>query len=92
MILFFLSFILFLIPGLGELAVAFDLTRLGRIIKLVGEVAEGAARVYDVVSTPENASGVVFGALLSGFIMTSAPKYSGKAAGARRTMSAAHVS
>jgi chitinase len=90
-ILFFLSFILLLIPGLGELALAANMARMARLLSVLGTAGEAAIATYDVVTNPGNAPAAIFGALLGGFSIIKAPTQFGKAAAARRAMPPSHV-
>ncbi|RMJ28007.1 LysM domain-containing protein [Aspergillus sp. HF37] len=76
-VLFLLSFIFLLIPGLGEIALAANMARMARLLSVVSTAGEAAIAAFEVVQNRENAP-AVFGALLGGFSML--PKQFGKAA------------
>lgn len=93
-ILLFVTSILLIIPGVGEIAEAADLAVLAVTLRVIGEAGDAGLAVYDIVSSKEVGPAVIFGAILGGLgalDMLRAPSLFSKAAGARRGMSAKYV-
>lgn len=90
-ILFFLTFLLLIIPGVGEVAVAAELANLSRIITMIDEAGTAALLIYEVVEDPSSAPLDVFGTPLGGVSLLKGPKAFGDAAAARRAMQAEDV-
>lgn len=90
-VLWFVSAVLFIIPGLEEGAVALDLANLARMLRLIGTAGDAGMSVYDIVQSKGNAPAAIFGLLLGGLSMAKAPKSFSDAAKARRGMRAADI-
>jgi GH18 family chitinase len=93
-ILWFVTGILFLIPGLQEGAEALELAGLAASLRMIGTAGDVGMSIYDVVNIKENGPAAVLGILLSGagaLSMIKAPDGFANAAKARRAISAAHI-
>ncbi|RJE17559.1 LysM domain protein [Aspergillus sclerotialis] len=90
-VLWFVTAVLFLIPGLEEDAVALDLVNLARMLRMIGSVRDAGMSVYNVVVSKGNAPAAIFGLLLGGLSVVKAPKSFGEAAKARRGMRASDI-
>jgi chitinase len=93
-ILWFVTGILFLIPGLQEGAEALELVGLAASLRMIGTAGDIGMSIYDVVNIKENGPAAVLGIILSGagaFSMMKAPDGFANAAKARRAISAAHI-
>jgi hypothetical protein len=93
-ILWFVTGVLFLIPGLEEGAEALELGTLAASLRLIGTAGDVGVSVYDVVNIKENGPATVLGILLAGagaLSMMKAPSGFANAAKARRAISATHI-
>jgi hypothetical protein len=93
-ILWFVTGILFLIPGLQEGAEALELVGLAASLRMIGTAGDIGMSIYDVVNIKENGPAAVLGIILSGagaFSMMKAPEGFANAAKTRRAISAAHI-
>jgi GH18 family chitinase len=93
-ILWFVTAVLFLIPGLEEGAEALELGTLAASLRMIGTAGDVGMSVYDVVNIKENGPAAVLGILLAGagaLSMIKAPAGFANAAKARRAISATHI-
>lgn len=93
-ILWFVTGVLFLIPGLEEGAELLELGTLAASLRLIGTAGDVGVGIYDVVNIKENGPAAVLGLLLSGagaLSMLKAPEGFANAARARRAISATHI-
>ncbi|KAL4783388.1 hypothetical protein BJX76DRAFT_358029 [Aspergillus varians] len=92
-VLLFVTGVLMLIPGLGELAESADLAAVAATLRILGDAGDVGMSVYDIVSSKDAGPAAIFLSLLGGIgalDMIRAPEYFGKAAQARRGMNGDH--
>lgn len=93
-ILLFVSALLLLIPGLGEIADGAELTAVAVTLRAIGAAGDAGFGIYGVVSAKDSGPAEIFLAILGGLgvlDMIQAPALFAKAAKARRAMSAEHI-
>ncbi|KAJ9244152.1 CAZyme family GH18 [Paecilomyces variotii] len=93
-ILLFVSALLLLIPGLGEIADSVELTSIAITLRAIGAAGDAGFGIYGVVSAKDAGVGEIFLALLGGLgilDMLRAPGLFAKAAKARRAMDAGDI-
>lgn len=90
-IVWFITAVLFLIPGLEELGGLMDLAQMARMLNMVGTAGDVGMSVYDLVSNPKHPVAAVFSILLGGMSMMRAPEAFANAAKAKRLIKAAHI-
>ncbi|KAJ5280182.1 class V chitinase [Penicillium angulare] len=92
-VVLFVTALLMVIPGLGEVAEAEGMVAIATTLRVIGEAGDVGMTVYDIVSSKDEGPGAIFLALLGGLgslDMIKAPELFGKAAKARRGMKDEH--
>lgn len=93
-ILFFVTALLLLIPGLGEIADKADLAAVAVTLRSIGAAGDAGFGIYGIMSAKNGGPAGIVLALLGGLgilDMLEAPSLFAKAAKARRAMSAEHI-
>jgi GH18 family chitinase len=92
-VILFVTALLMIIPGVGEAAESADLAVLAATLRVIGDAGDVGMTAYDIVSSKKGGPAAIFLALLGGIgalDMIRAPSYFGKAATARKGMTAEH--